>query len=167
MRDALVIFVGIILAMAIGSYLFFNGAPSLPTPSPNTAPKAGFSTLQKGQNAGTLDRRANFRINSEEELAELWGLIYGTGGPAIPAVDFGNDEVIAVFDGSHATGGYDVEVADISDADGRRTIIIRRYVPGDTCAVGTEITSPFHLVRAPKSTLPISREEETITRTCP
>lgn len=167
MRDAFIIFVGIILAMLIGSYLYFNGTPSVRQPvGPVFAPEAPFAVLTEGQDSGEVTRRTNFRIRDEEELAELWSMVYGTGGPARPPVDFSKREVIGIFDGTHSTAGYDVDVTDVRDGDGRRVIHISRKSPGDECAVAAGITSPFQIVSVEKSTLPITREEELVVTEC-
>jgi hypothetical protein len=167
MRDAFIIFFGIILAMAIGSYLYFNGTPSVSPPvGPVLVPDAPFSVLAEGQDSGTITRRTNFRIQTEEDFIELWRMVYGTGGPARPPVDFSKREVLAVFDGTHSTGGYDVAVTDIKDENGRRVIYLRRTSPGDTCNVTPAITSPFKIISVSKSTLPITREEEEVVTQC-
>ena len=166
MRDAIIIFVAIILAMTIGSYLFFNGKPTLSPSEETFVPKFddSFLVLYEGQDSGTIARRTNFRITSEEEYSELWTLV--NGGGSRPHVDFGRHEVLAVFDGTHSSGGYKVSVTDVNDEDGVRTIHIRREAPGDDCAVTEAITSPFQIVRVSKSSLPVTKAEETVTTTC-
>ena len=169
MRDALIIFVSIILAMMIGSYLFFNGVPSHNPPvGPSLAPASDmpFAVLTEGQHAGSVSRRANFLIQSEEEFIELWTMIYGTAGPVRPLVDFSKYEVIAVFDGTRSSGGYRVEVTDVTEEDGRRVVHILREEPGDDCAVTDAITSPFQVIRVEKSPLPLGKQEETQTAEC-
>jgi hypothetical protein len=171
MRDALIIFISIIAAMAIGGYLFLNGTPSTLAPAPESPVvddrSESFNVLIQGQDAGSLTRRTNYRIVDDVELVELWRMIYGTSGPALPIIDFTRYEVIGVFDGSHSTGGYGVSVTGILDQDGTRIVRIRREVPGETCIVTQGLTSPFQLVRVEKTNLPITREEETVTNVCP
>lgn len=161
MRDAIIIFVAIILATAIGGYLYLNGGPSFEG-SPvgvSLEPKSSFIVLAEDHHSGSVDRRTNFRIMNDEELRELWSLIYGIGGPAIPSVDFSKNEVIAVFDGSHSSGGFRVEVTDVTDADGKRTIHITRHAPSDDCVVTEGPTSPFVIISVSKTTLPLAKEE--------
>lgn len=161
MRDAIIIFVAIILAIVIGGYLYLNGGEAF-NGSPiqvSVQPQSSFTVLAEGQDSGSVDRRTNFRIMSDEELRELWSMLYSTGGPAVPSVDFSKSEVIAVFDGSHSSGGYRVEVTDVADADGKRTVRITRHAPNDDCAVTSAITSPFQIISVPKSELPLAKEE--------
>jgi predicted metal-dependent enzyme (double-stranded beta helix superfamily) len=169
MRDAIVIFVGIILAMLVGSYLFFNGVPSASPPvGPSIAPgeNRAYAVLAEGQDAGSVARRTNFLLKTEEEFVELWTMIYSTGGPARPYVDFSRYEVIGVFDGTHSSGGYRVEVTDVAEKDGARVVSIARHEPGDECAVTEAVTSPFQIIRVEKSPLPITKKEDTITDEC-
>ena len=165
MRDAIIIFVAIILSIVIGGYLYLNGGPAF-NGEPLNMPiqsQSSFTVLAEGQDSGGVDRRTNFRITSDEELRGLWSLIYGTDGPAIPPVDFSKDEVIAVFDGSHSSGGYRVEVTELTDADGKRTVHITRYAPGDDCVVSDAITSPFEIIRVARTDLPLAKEEAQVT----
>lgn len=170
MRDALIIFVSLILAVAIGGYLFLYGAP--PPPSAPAAPELSFGgeeqfvVLAEGSDAGTLTRRTNYRIKTDEELIALWELVYPRGGTAIPLVDFTKHEVIAVFDGSHSTGGYAVTVSRIVDADGQRTVYLSREEPGETCSISQGTSNPFQIVRVEKTTLPITREEAVVVNEC-
>jgi hypothetical protein len=162
MRDAIIIFVAIILSIAIGGYLYLNGGPTfndVPSTDVGTFSRSSFDVLAEGQDSGGVDRRTNFRIVSDEEFNELWSMLYTSGGPAIPSVDFSKNEVIAVFDGSHSSGGYSVEVTDVSDADGVRTVDITRHEPTDDCVVASSITSPFVIIRVSKSALPLAKEE--------
>lgn len=168
MRDALVIFVAIILAIVIGGYLYLNGGPEF-NPQAIQAPEqpnASFPVLAEGQNAGGVDRRTNYLIVDDGEFVALWSMIYGQSGPAVPTVDFSRNHVIAVFDGSHSSGGYRVEVTDVTDADGKRTVHILREAPGRDCIVTDAITSPFVIVTLPKTTLPLAKEEQVVTREC-
>ena len=169
MRDAIIIFIAIILSMAIGSYLFFNGAPDLSSPPPIpsiTRSNNEVMVIAEGQNAGSMDRRTNYRITSDAELVALWNMVYTANAPAVPAVDFANYEVLAIFDGSHSSGGYDVSVSRVEDKDGQRTVYIRREAPGEGCITTEAITSPFEIVRVSKTLLPMTKVEENVTKNC-
>ena len=168
MRDALVIFIAIILSIVIGGYLFMNGGTQFNTP-PGVAIETTDSSvmiLAEGQNSGSVDRRTNYRIMTDVELQELWTMVHGQSGPGVPNIDFSEYEVIAIFDGTHSSGGYDVDITDITDANGVRAVHILRQSPGDNCAVTEAITSPFQIVRVSKSPLPISKEEEVRVNEC-
>jgi len=167
MRDALVIFVAIILSIVIGGYLFMNGGAEF-NPPPGAVIETTDSSIlivAEGQYSGSIDRRTNFRIQTEAEFQELWSMVHGQGADA-PNVDFSEFEIIAVFDGTHSSGGYDVDITDVTDANGVRTVYILRQSPGENCVVTDAITSPFQIVRVSKSPLPITKEEETRVSQC-
>jgi len=167
MRDAIIIFVAIIAAMGIGAYLFFIDLPSsVETPAIFTGPENNFTVLHEGQDSGDVTRRTNFRIMNEQEFIELWTLIYGTGGPQRPYVDFARSEVIAVFDGTHSSGGYLVAVTGVEDAGGVRTIYILRQSPGEGCITTEAITSPFQLISVSRTKSPVARDEAVGVRDC-
>lgn len=171
MRDAFIIFIAIIASMAIGGYLYLYGTPStlhsLPEPEVAVSTEGEpFTILIQGDNAGSVTRRTNYRITDDTQFMELWRMIYGDSGPALPIVDFTRHEVIAVFDGSHSTGGYGISVTKIIDQDGVRTVYIRRESPGERCVVAQVLTSPFQLLRVEKTALPIARADETVTTAC-
>jgi hypothetical protein len=168
MRDALVIFVAIILAIVIGGYLYLNGGPKF-SARPATEllqPKASFTVIAEGQDSGNVDRRTNYRIMTDDDFVALWSLVYAGGGPAVPSVDFSKNEVIAVFDGSHSSGGYKVSVTDVMDMNGKRTVSILRESPDANCPVTDAITSPFQIIVVPKTALPLTKEEQMRTSTC-
>lgn len=169
MRDAIIIFVAIILSMMIGSYLFFNGVPSATPPvgpSLVSAPEEPVVVIAEGQDSGSITRRTNFLIRSEEEFAELWSMVYGASGSVRPLIDFSRYDVIAAFDGTRSSGGYHVEVSDVREEGGSRVIEITRHEPEDDCIVTEAITSPFQMVRVLKSPLPVSKAERIVTTQC-
>ncbi len=160
MKDALIIGAICIVAIVIGGWLF------LIEPKGDEARSADIFVLAQGQQAYEVDERKNYRIRSLDELQELWSMTYPADGPAIPAVDFAQYEVLAVFDGTHTSGGYDVMVTGVEDSALSRTVRITRTSPGESCMTPSVITSPFVLVRIPASDLTIVREEESVVAEC-
>lgn len=159
----------IVLAGAL--YIFggslFTDPLGTPPVSDTSLTRNSFETITKGQIAVAQDRRANYRIKTAEEFAILWNLIYSDNGPSVPVIDFSREEVIAVFDGSHSTSGYGVEVTDVRIEGGARVIEIVRTEPGDTCKVSVGIENPFHIIRVPASSLPLTKAETVNTTPCP
>lgn len=160
MRDVLIISAACLIAIAVGAWLFVSGSESK-----QETGEVRYSTLTEGPYAGALTERKNYRIKSREEFDQLWQMIYAGDGPNIPYIDFAESEVLAVFDGTHTTGGYAIEVASVED-NGSRRIIIKHISPGETCMTTGSITSPFALVMLPKTTLPIVREDVEEVREC-
>lgn len=166
------------LAVVIGGLLYlFGSAPfqrsSLPSDTPaNQSGSQGknsesFTVLAKGQNAGSIDQRVNYRITDPDQFTMLWEMIYTVNGPSVPVIDFENQEVLALFDGSHSTGGYAISVTGIDDKGGRRVIMIERTEPGENCSTTNAATNPFILVTVPSTELTFDHEDTVKTTECP
>lgn len=113
-----------------------------------------------------MTERINYRVKTQEELAELWEQTYHFDGPDMPLVNFETHQILAVFDGTHPSGGYDVRVEKIVDDGQNRHVTITHVSPSETCVVSDAITSPFELVIVPKSTARIVREDLEEVREC-
>ena len=157
-REVIVIGVLCVVAIILGAWIFFfdKGGPST----------VSFSVLQAGTNASQVTERKNYRIKTGEELTQLWKSIYGPDAPAMPSVDFDKHQVLAVFDGTHTTGGYTVRVESVTDDGLHRNVRIIHEEPDDTCMVTEAFSSPYQLIVVPKSTAQIVREDITLTRSC-
>lgn len=159
MRDALIIGAACVLAILMGAWLFF-----LDEGSAEQARPVEVSLIAEGQQAQEVAERTNYRIRTEAQLQELWAMVYGPGAPALPAVDFSTHEILAVFDGTHTSGGFTVSVTAVEDSALSRTVRIVRTMPTTDCMTASVVTSPFVLVKVPASGLSIVREEEEVAR---
>lgn len=162
MRDALIIAAACVVAILLGAGLYFLDQH----PEAASAIPGSYRVLASGQQSGSVSERTNYRIRSAEEFNELWAMIYGPGAPIAPAVDFANEEVLAVFDGTHSSGGYDVAVDGVKDEGLTRTISITRTQPGESCVTLAAITSPFELVAVSRSEAQLARDERLVTNDC-
>ncbi|KND49420.1 MAG: hypothetical protein AB203_04470 [Parcubacteria bacterium C7867-008] len=166
MKDSYVVLGMIIAAIVIGAGLFFFGPESFRTAAGFGTPKdVSFRILKDGTDALTVDQRVNYRIENPQKLSELWGYLDVTPGSA-PGVDFSKNEVLAVFDGTHTSGGYRIEVSHITEEAGSRMVHITRIVPGEGCVTNNAITSPYQVVVVKKSPLPLAHMDEVITEGC-
>jgi len=162
----------IIAAVVVGGLLYLYGGPAfhqsyIQQGSTPTAPVVAPASLQViAQGDAGIGERVNYRITTADQMAELWQMIYTDSGQPVPNVDFSKYEVLALFDGSHTTGGFGIQLASIKDADGQRTVTINHLEPGDSCVPPGGVTSPFVMVRVVKTSLPINRVEQTITKQC-
>lgn len=181
MRDLRLLVGVVVAAIFIGGILFYFGSASLQadfqnalapsTPSTNNISSGGihFIVLESGANAISISDRTNYRITNIDDLTSLWTLIYGDvdSRPRIPSVDFSKYEVLAIFDGTHATGGYSVSVAKIVDKDPLRMVSIIHMVPNPDCpSTPQSMTSPFVLLQVPVTTFVLSHMDITSTSTC-
>ncbi|MGB4076451.1 MAG: protease complex subunit PrcB family protein [Minisyncoccia bacterium] len=165
MKDTLIIGTLCALAVIAGAWLYFSEAGGPISPEAAYGPVA-FTPLLKGEDVSAITERKNFRLKSREELEQFWRMLYANGGPLIPSVNFDTHEVLAIFDGSHSSGGYEVSLVSIEDSETLRTVVIRHSIPGDSCVTASAIMSPFLIVQVPRSGLPIKRIDEDEVREC-
>jgi hypothetical protein len=165
MRDLLIVGGMIVAALAVGAVLFFFG-PSSFRAGTGTASAISIDILKQGTNAFDMTQRANYHIQNQEQLNELWKYVQ-TSQNTTPSVDFTKNDVLAIFDGSHSSGGFSIQVLGIEDKDGIRTVHVRRTVPGPKCSVSEQISSPYQVVLVPKSDLTLSHVDEIVTNPCP
>ena len=146
MKDTLLVAALCLVVLSAGAFLFLKGEVRRPI---GDGPVA-FSVVAEGQKAAHVQERVNYRIKSTSEFSDMWYLLHGGSQPNIPAVDFERNEVLAIFDGSHTTGGYDVRTVSIVDSGLVRTITIEHTEPGEECTVSQGSTSPYELIVVPK-----------------
>lgn len=163
-RDAILIFLGLVLAIVAGA-LLMNYAKG-PSDLPQEPAAAGFSVITDGNYATAVEKRVNYRIKTEDEFASLWNFLHADDQIPVPTVDFEAHDVLAVFDGLHPTGGYDISVVAVEPIDGVLKVTILHEEPGTSCITTEVVTSPFELVVIPKSEAPIERIDLTEINEC-
>ncbi|MDR3548058.1 MAG: protease complex subunit PrcB family protein [Candidatus Pacebacteria bacterium] len=173
MRDLYLIGFIAVVAVALGTFLFFFGPSSLrsevnqalvSTTGTNTV---HYTVLAQGTKAVGVSARTNYRIQNTNDLEALWALVYGYNDtPAAPTVDFSQDEVIAVFDGSNPTTGYSINVSSITDSQGKRLVLINHDSPDQTCKVKNTATDPFEILVVPKTNLTLAHQDQMGTAPC-
>jgi hypothetical protein len=166
MKDLMIVLGTIVAVIVIGALLFFYGPQSFRVALGSMSPRVTPTLLKEGTNATGMSDRANYRITDNDELNQLWSYLDNTPGSA-PSVDFSKDEVLAIFDGTHTTGGYNIQVSSITDANGTRTVHVSRIAPGANCFTTDSITSPYEIIAVPKSTLNLTHIDTSVTQNCP
>ncbi len=177
MQKALWLPLIVLFAVGIGGSLYLYGGPAFnpANPSPAQTPsgdikssaKDSVTVLSEGSTAKSIDWMVNYRITNAEQFATLWQIVYGDNAPVLPRVNFAKNEVLAVFDGSHTTGGYGVRVTSVKDEASTRTITVTHTVPGERCNTSQAFTNPFTIVQVKASPLPVTHVDETQTTECP
>lgn len=94
-------------------------------------------------------------VNDRAGFEELWRTSC-TGGveppPPAPFVDFARSSVVASFWGEKRTGGFGVQVADITEKGDQVTITVDRRAPSRDCNVAQVVSYPAALVVSDKVT---------------
>jgi hypothetical protein len=174
MRNFLLVVGIVVIAVALAALLFFFGPKTLQSDIQDAllsgqigaSKPPAYVLLEAGTDAISISERTNYRISKVSDLDALWPLVYGErDAPPIPNVDFSKYEVLAIFDGTHSTGGYDVKVTGITDANPVRTVVIDHITPGPNCDT-QGASSPFEIIQVPKTTFSLSHEDVTSASVC-
>ena len=112
------------------------------------ASRVTFQTLLKGYRSAVREPLQAAARNQADWKA-LWGKHVSTepNAPALPAVDFSREIVVAVFLGEKPTGGHDIEITNVEQRDGNLTVSFIEKSPPPGGLVTQAFTQPFHMVR--------------------
>jgi hypothetical protein len=72
-------------------------------------------------------------------------------------IDFSVYTVIAVSDERHSYGGHDITISSIVQGGNAITVSVIATAPGEGNVTAAE-TQPLHIVKIPKTTLPVTFE---------
>lgn len=115
------------------------------TPTPLAAP---WRELGRGTQATGGDAPSFELATSEAQLENLWRRAYGAmlTPPPTPEVDFGRESVAAVFLGTRTSGGYGVEVHNVTleGADAYLDVAVTEPAPGTLTTQA--LTNPWVMV---------------------
>lgn len=167
MRNVWIVSVIIVAAVVIGGLLYLYGGPAFSLSSLPQKTDSGFTVIAEGPYAAGIGSRVNYRIRDAGQLEALWKMVYAENGPGVPQVDFSTQEVLAVFDDSHSTGGYGIAVTKVEDTGGKRTVHIAYSVPGERCPLPAGPSSPYQFIVVSKTTVPLAHVDTTDIRQCP
>ena len=106
-------------------------------------------------------------IKSNEELEDIWNEIYSTrpGIPPLPEIDFGEADVLAVFNGEKPNSCYDISIKEIQVVSGGMDHLghdspegitfdewiafVVKTEPGENSVCAQMITQAFHIAAIP------------------
>jgi hypothetical protein len=88
-------------------------------------------------------------IRDANAWADFWSEL-GVGDR--PAVDFTRDMVVAVAAGQRPTGGYEIAVDRVRQANGELTVEVLETTPGPNCMTTASLTQPVDVVVVPALT---------------
>lgn len=116
-----------------------------------------FETIDQGIRSGIRDHR-ELVIRDYEGWQTLWEEhVVGqlSKSPFPPPVDFSQEMVIAFFLGEKPTAGYEVEIVEIAQLEGRLVVRVQVKSPPPGVALLQVLTQPFHIVRLFRHDLPV------------
>lgn len=127
-----------------------------------------FTVLDQGAYSGVSWNAAELLITRASLWSRVWaihGAIYIPAPPA-PAVDFAQNDVVAVFMGMKSSGGFSTAVTSVTTDGARIDVFVDDMVPGPGCPVTDAITHPFVFVKIPKLNLPVVFHHNVVVGGC-
>jgi PrcB C-terminal len=132
-----------------------------PAPVQETAPDSasvqGYAPY--GNSGGDLELRrlgqwTNTGISESRRLvirdANTWARFWSELGVGErPEIDFSRNLVVAVAAGQRSSGGYEIAVRRVSQANGDLTIEVEETTPGPNCMTTSALTQPVDVVALP------------------
>jgi hypothetical protein len=110
------------------------------------------TTVGQGAYSGINDA-SELVVRSPTEWDALWKAHAGL--KPIPAVDFSQELIAAVFLGTRPSGGFGVEILGTRREAAALVIEYRERAPAAGDIVTQALTSPFHIVKVPRFDGPI------------
>ena len=134
---------------------------------PHTQP-VRLRTIAEGSRSSVGTKPLRLVIRDRNAWAQLWDRLQAgvSPKPPRPGVNFRRYMLIAVAAGSRPNGGYSLRVDKVAD-DGHQLIasLIER-VPGENCVLPAVVTSPYHVVRIPRTAEPVRFKHRTTVYDC-
>lgn len=113
-----------------------------------------FATLDRGDDSGA-SLTGPLVFQTDEGWPEFWSRHRGPNSPA-PFIDFERDQVIVGAAGPRFEAGDSLEVRRILHIEGGTLTEIAERGPGDFCSPAARTHTPFHIVVAPKTAVPMT-----------
>jgi len=130
---------------------------------------AGFVVLDAGYYTGIGEPRQEV-IDNNGDFSALWNEHCGWQGPScgenLPAVDFEQFSVVAVFLGERLSGGYTIRVDSLLPGIQETVAKIVETRPGPHCVVTLAITRPYQIVRIPKPEGSVVFQSSVVSKNC-
>ncbi len=107
-----------------------------------------FETISKQSYSGHNSSQ-NYVITETSQWSNLWDIVHSTMTPKpdLPNVNFNNEMVIAVFQGSRLTGGYNIEITKIIEEENFVEVYVKETSPSPGDIVTQALTQPYHIVK--------------------
>ncbi len=115
-------------------------------PAVTSAAAPAYTVVAQGNNAAATGPAVRVATTAAEAQA-LYNLAYArqTAQPAAP--DLSGHTLVGIFMGTRNTGGYGLEVQDVTFAGGRATVQVRELTPRPDMLTTQALTSPWVIVQ--------------------
>lgn len=139
-----------IVGICYALYFYKDSLPKFPVlnnqgePTPSGFQTVDFKTIAKS-GTGSYNIRINHVILNNGEFQDLLDKV-GIK-QEIATIDFNQEMVVAVFQGTESNSGYSIEVSKIEESSDTLQIITKEVLPGEGCVTAQIQTQPYHIVR--------------------
>ena len=116
-----------------------------------TDEQTDFETVSEGNYSGHDDKK-EYVIKDISQWKTLWSLVNSRAIPQsdLPNINFDDEMVIAVFQGSHSTGGYSIEIVEILEKANSLEVTVKETSPSPGSIVTQAFTQPYHIIKTKK-----------------
>ncbi|MEK6407831.1 MAG: protease complex subunit PrcB family protein [Acidobacteriota bacterium] len=71
--------------------------------------------------------------------------------PPLPEIDFTRRTIVAVFQGSQPSGGYEISIQELVETESSLEVFVKAFAPGKRCIVTGKISRPFDIIEIEKT----------------
>lgn len=122
------------------------------TPTPAEADTICFLRVLKVFQSSHADAE-NLVINDNAQWQSLWQTLFANRSekPPLPEIDFTHRTIVAVFQGTQSSSGYEISIEEIVETENSLEITVKAFAPGRKCGVVGILTRPFDIVEIDKT----------------
>jgi len=113
------------------------------------AEKLIWDIVAQGSNAIGSEEPEYYIVKDQSSLLSVWNKFYGNqlSVPELPPVDFDKETIVAILMGQKATGGYALDLKNISLDNNELFIDLKQIVPGEGAITTQAFTNPWMLIK--------------------
>ena len=109
-----------------------------------------FETIEKDFYSG-METSQNVIVSNINDWEDLWNQTVTWTPDERPFVNFNESMVIAVFMGEQNSGGFEIEILELKEADDVIEVVSKFTIPEGGSGVTTALTQPFHMIKINKT----------------
>ena len=131
------------------------------------ATQTKFETIEQ-KYYSAIDEPFQKVIKDKSSWHDFWNKLQANHSESSPppTVNFTEKMVIGVGLGTRNTGGYDIQIKEISFKEDKISVDYVERQPGTNCIVTESLTQPYQLVSIDKSDLPVEFNSKTEIVSC-
>src|SRR5687768_11485813 len=99
-----------------------------------------------------INNRRRLLIEDAAAWTALWQEVTANyqPPPPVPTIDFNAESVVLAAMGQRNSGGYEILIDSVHEADGKMYVTVREVSPGGNCFVTAALSAPVMAVRVAK-----------------